>query len=250
MTTDDSNETSTLVSFNPGRDVQRVGTAASSARTSAKIHDPVWAVIGNLGDSQCYLGVPAKVQAVQAGGVPPHRRGRPAGPADRAGLHPRGLRRPAQRHAADAVLPDRSRAGPRRRRRAPGGQRRRRADRRGGVRQAAGRDGRRRSREQHALGHPLRRLDQAGHRPCDRAPGSTSSRLSRRPDQDDEVRARLALHACPGQGSCGGMFTYNTMQTFIAVLGLEPLHMVSPAVGRPPPPRPNSPTSWSTACSP
>ena len=24
------------------------------------------------------------------------------------------------------------------------------------------------------------------------------------------------------------MFTYNTMQTFIAVLGLEPLHMVVP----------------------
>ena len=48
-------------------------------------------------------------------------------------------------------------------------------------------------------------------------------------DQDDEVRARYALHACPGQGSCGGMFTYNTMQTFIALLGLEPLHMVSPA---------------------
>jgi dihydroxy-acid dehydratase len=48
-------------------------------------------------------------------------------------------------------------------------------------------------------------------------------------DQDAEVRSRVALHACPGQGSCGGMFTYNTMQTFIAVLGLEPLHMVSPA---------------------
>ena len=47
-------------------------------------------------------------------------------------------------------------------------------------------------------------------------------------DQDAEVRARYALNACPGQGSCGGMFTYNTMQTFIAVLGLEPLHMVSP----------------------
>ncbi|MEC7538529.1 MAG: dihydroxy-acid dehydratase, partial [Pseudomonadota bacterium] len=29
-------------------------------------------------------------------------------------------------------------------------------------------------------------------------------------------------------GSCGGMFTYNTMQTFIAVVGLQPLHMVSP----------------------
>ena len=30
----------------------------------------------------------------------------------------------------------------------------------------------------------------------------------------------------PGYGSCGGMFT-NTMQTFIAVVGLQPLHMVS-----------------------
>jgi len=30
-------------------------------------------------------------------------------------------------------------------------------------------------------------------------------------DPDEEVRARLALHACPGQGSCGGMFTYNTI---------------------------------------
>ncbi|MET0628753.1 MAG: dihydroxy-acid dehydratase, partial [Acidimicrobiia bacterium] len=47
-------------------------------------------------------------------------------------------------------------------------------------------------------------------------------------DADPAVRARLALHACPGQGSCGGMFTYNTMQTFIGVLGMEPLHMVAP----------------------
>ena len=47
-------------------------------------------------------------------------------------------------------------------------------------------------------------------------------------DPDEEVRARIALHACPGQGSCGGMFTYNTMQSFIGVLGLEPLHMVAP----------------------
>ncbi|MDH4148355.1 MAG: dihydroxy-acid dehydratase, partial [Acidimicrobiia bacterium] len=46
---------------------------------------------------------------------------------------------------------------------------------------------------------------------------------------DDETRTRVALHSCPGQGSCGGMFTYNTMQTFIGVLGMEPLHMVSPA---------------------
>jgi dihydroxy-acid dehydratase len=47
-------------------------------------------------------------------------------------------------------------------------------------------------------------------------------------EPDEEVRARVALHACPGQGSCGGMFTYNTMQTFFGVVGLEPLHMISP----------------------
>ena len=48
-------------------------------------------------------------------------------------------------------------------------------------------------------------------------------------DPAPETRARIALHACPGHGSCGGMFTYNTMQTFIAVLGMEPLQMVAPA---------------------
>src|SRR5438105_8805220 len=47
-------------------------------------------------------------------------------------------------------------------------------------------------------------------------------------DPDPGTRTRIALHACPGQGSCGGMFTYNTMQTFIAVLGMEPLQMVAP----------------------
>ena len=48
-------------------------------------------------------------------------------------------------------------------------------------------------------------------------------------DPTPTCRTQIALHACPGQGSCGGMFTYNTMQTFIGVLGMEPLHMVAPA---------------------
>ena len=30
---------------------------------------------------------------------------------------------------------------------------------------------------------------------------------------DLEYRHHIACHACPGFGSCGGMFTYNTMQT-------------------------------------
>ena len=45
---------------------------------------------------------------------------------------------------------------------------------------------------------------------------------------DEQARTEVTLHACPGQGSCGGMFTYNTMQTFIGVVGLEPLHMIAP----------------------
>jgi dihydroxy-acid dehydratase len=42
-------------------------------------------------------------------------------------------------------------------------------------------------------------------------------------------RRRMALEGSPGHCSCGGMFTYNTMQSFIAACGMEPLHMVSPA---------------------
>ena len=52
-------------SENPGRDVQRVGTARFLGEDVAKIHDPVWGVTGSLGDSQCYLGVQAKVAAIQ-----------------------------------------------------------------------------------------------------------------------------------------------------------------------------------------
>ncbi|MFN9899730.1 MAG: dihydroxy-acid dehydratase, partial [bacterium] len=44
---------------------------------------------------------------------------------------------------------------------------------------------------------------------------------------DPAHRHRIACNACPGIGSCGGMFTYNTMQTFIGVVGMQPLHMVA-----------------------
>ena len=55
-----------FVSANPGRDVQRVGTARALGQDPYKIHHPVWAVTGTLGDSQCYLGVTRKVEAIQA----------------------------------------------------------------------------------------------------------------------------------------------------------------------------------------
>ena len=46
---------------------------------------------------------------------------------------------------------------------------------------------------------------------------------------DEGLKRRIAKGSCPGYGSCGGMFTYNTMQTFLGVLGMEPLDMVAPA---------------------
>ncbi len=46
---------------------------------------------------------------------------------------------------------------------------------------------------------------------------------------DEAYKKRVACDACPGYGSCGGMFTYNTMQIFIGVVGLQPLHMIAPA---------------------
>ena len=222
-----SEETATFVSLNPGRDVQRVGTAAYLGEDVNKIHDPVWAVIGNLGDSQCYLGVPAKVQAVQAA---LHRRiaeddlpVRLIPPAFTLGVSDGQLNgtpqmrfslvgREVVHDVADVHLAANGVAGlvavvacdkP------PVGT----------VAAVLEND------------TPAVIISDGPIRPgFDPATGERIDLVSafQVADQDAEVRARYALHACPGQGSCGGMFTYNTMQTFIAVLGLEPLHMVAP----------------------
>jgi dihydroxy-acid dehydratase len=221
------NESETFVSLNPGRDVQRVGTAVFLGQDVQKIHDPVWAVIGNLGDSQCYLGVPQKVQAVQAA----------------------VSRRIAEDDLAVRLIPPAFTLGV-------------------SDGQLNGTPQMRFSLVGRELVHDVADVHLAANGvagliavvACDKPPvGTVAAVLENntpavilsdgpiRPgidpetgaridlvsafqvaDQDAEVRARYALHACPGQGSCGGMFTYNTMQTFISVLGLEPLHMVSP----------------------
>jgi dihydroxy-acid dehydratase len=219
--------TSTFVSINPGRDVQRVGTATFLGEDVTKIHDPVWAVIGNLGDSQCYLGVPQKVEAVQAA------------------LH----RRIAADDLPVRLIPPAFTLGV-------------------SDGQLNGTPQMRFSLVGREIVHDVADIHLAANGvaalvavvACDKPPvGTVAAVLENntpavilsdgpiRPgidpetggridlvsafqvvDQDAEVRARFALNACPGQGSCGGMFTYNTMQTFISVLGLEPLHMVSP----------------------
>ena len=52
--------------WKPGQDTQAVATARLQGQDPDKIHCPVWGVIGNLGDSICYAGVPPKVEAIQA----------------------------------------------------------------------------------------------------------------------------------------------------------------------------------------
>jgi dihydroxy-acid dehydratase len=47
-------------------------------------------------------------------------------------------------------------------------------------------------------------------------------------DMSDEELDDLERHACPGAGSCGGMFTANTMASISEAIGLAPLGSASP----------------------
>src|SRR6056297_1117579 len=47
-------------------------------------------------------------------------------------------------------------------------------------------------------------------------------------DMSDEELDDLERHACPGAGSCGGMFTANTMASVSEAIGLAPLGSASP----------------------
>ncbi len=221
-------ETPVFVSGNPGRDVQRVGTARWLGQDPALIHEPVWGVLGNLGDSQCYLGVREKVDAVHA--------------ALAARIQSDGLRIRLIAPGFTIAVSDGQLNGTSQMRYSLIG--------REAVNDAV---------ELH-----IRASDMAGVIgvvACDKPPVGTLAAIldanvpavllsdgSIHPgvdpvtnekldivaafqyaSADQETRTRVSLHSCPGQGSCGGMFTYNTMQTFIAVLGMEPLHMVSAA---------------------
>jgi len=222
-----------FVSGNPGRDVQRVGTARFLGQDPQKIHEPVWAVTGNLGDSQCYLGVTEKVEAIQKALAARIRKDdlpvRLIAPAYTLGV-------------SDGQLngTDRMRYS------------------------LIGRELANDAIDAHLHANDVQGLIAVV--ACDKPPvGTLAAVLERnvpsilfsdgsiRPGTDPATgeridivtafqiagepdagyRTRVALHACPGLGSCGGMFTYNTMQTFIAVLGMEPLHMVAPPTDDP-----------------
>ncbi|HEV3360564.1 MAG TPA: dihydroxy-acid dehydratase [Pseudonocardiaceae bacterium] len=214
--------------WKPGQDTQRVATARLQGQDPAKIHCPAWGVVGNLGESICYAGVPAKIEAIQD---------------------------ELRRRVVDADLPVRVVA--------PGfaggisdGQRNGTPEMRYSL---IGRETTNDGVCLHLEGSDLRGVIAVV--ACDKPPvGTLAAILERnvpavimsdgsiRPGIDSrtgepidiiscfqaaaeppEERRRMALEASPGYGSCGGMFTYNTMQSFIATCGMEPLHMVSPA---------------------
>ena len=214
--------------WKPGQDTQAVATARLEGQDPGKIHCPAWGVIGNLGDSICYAGVPAKTEAIQAA---------------------------LRRRVVDADLPVRLIA--------PGfvggisdGQRNGTPEMRYSL---IGRETTNDGVCLHLEGSDVRGVIAVV--ACDKPPvGTLAAILERnvpavvmsdgsiRPGIDSvtgepidiiscfqaaaeppEERRRIAFEASPGHGSCGGMFTYNTMQSFIATCGMEPLHMVGPA---------------------
>jgi dihydroxy-acid dehydratase len=214
--------------WRPGQDTQAAATARLQGQDPEKIHSPAWGVIGNLGDSICYAGVPVKVEAVQA---------------------------ELRRRVVDADLPVRVIA-PNFAGGISDGQRNGTPEMRYSL---IGRETTNDGVCLHLEGSDVRGLIAVV--ACDKPPvGTLAAILERnvpavimsdgsiRPGTDSrtgepidivscfqaaaevpEERRRIALEGSPGYGSCGGMFTYNTMQSFIATCGMEPLHMVSPA---------------------
>ena len=216
-------------SGNPGRDVQRVGTARFLEQDVAKVHGAVWGVIGTLGDSQCYLGVRSKVDAVhEALAQRIHDDDLPVrliAPAFTVGVSDgqlNGTDRMRYSLTSRELVNDSTEAHLK-------------ANDIAGVITVVACDTPPVGTLAALLQHDAPALmlsDGSIHPGVDPATGDPIDLVTAfqyAADPDPEVRARLALHACPGQGSCGGMFTYNTMQTFIGVLGMEPLHMVAPA---------------------
>jgi len=217
-----------FVSRNPGRDVQRIGTARVLGQDPTKIYDPVWGVIGNLGDSQCYLGVNAKVDAIQAALSERINRDdlavRLIAPAYTIGVSDgqlNGTERMRFSLIGREVVHDNV------------------------TLHLSGNDvqgviavvacdkppvGTLAAILEHNI--PAVLFSDGSITPgCDPETGERIDLVSAfqvAGDPDDEKRTRYAMNGCPGIGSCAAMYTYNTMQSFMAVLGMEPLNMVAP----------------------
>ncbi|RYY13629.1 MAG: dihydroxy-acid dehydratase, partial [Alphaproteobacteria bacterium] len=220
-----------LIDHHPGRSAQTIGLARQLGTDPDLIHQPSVGVVGTKGDSQCYLGVTAKVEAI-------HARLK-----SRIGTAQGQLKLRLVQPEYTIATSDGIRNGTREMRYSLIG----------------------REVTHDALCEHLEATGLAGTIAvvaCDKPPVGTLAALLEHnqpaiimsdgpihPGRDPQTgealdivsayqvaahpdpayRHHIACHACPGIGSCGGMFTYNTMQTFIGVVGMQPLHMVAPA---------------------
>ncbi len=226
-----TNSKPVLIDRHPGRSAQTIGLAHALGTDPALIHQPSVGVVGTKGDSQCYLGVMAKVDAIHAS------------LRSRIGAGPDQLRLRLVQPEYTIATSDGIRNGTREMRYSLIG----------------------REVTHDALCEHLEATGLAGTIAvvaCDKPPVGVLAALLEHNQPaiimsdgpihpgidpntgepldivsayqvaghaDPAYRHHIACHACPGFGSCGGMFTYNTMQTFIGVVGMQPLHMVAPA---------------------
>lgn len=58
------NSKTVLIDNNPGRNSQTFGIARELGTSEDLIHEPSIGVVGNKGDSQCYMGVGRKVDVI------------------------------------------------------------------------------------------------------------------------------------------------------------------------------------------
>jgi len=219
-----------LIDRHPGRSAQTIGVARELGTDPDLIHEPSVGVVGTKGDSQCYLGVARKVDAIHE-----HLK-------SRIGNGEGQLKYRLVQPEFTIATSDGIRNGTREMRYSL-------------IGREVTNDGLCEHLEASGLAGTIAVVA------CDKPPvGTMAAVLERnepaiimsdgtiRPGKDPEtgemldivsayqvaghpdkaVRDRIACNACPGIGSCGGMFTYNTMQTFIGVVGLQPLHMVAP----------------------
>ena len=224
------NSKTVLIDKNPGRNSQTFGIARVLNTDLELIHEPSIGVVGNKGDSQCYLGVEDKVKTI-------HEKLRL-----RIGQNPGDIRMRLVQPEYTVATSDGIRNGTREMRYS-----------------LIGREVTNDTLCEHLSASGLEGTIAVV--ACDKPPVGTLSAIleHNRPaiimsdgpirpgidsvtnepldiissyqiagSDDEELKKRIACESCPGFGSCGGMFTYNTMQTFIGVVGMQPLHMVSP----------------------
>jgi dihydroxy-acid dehydratase len=225
------NSKTVLIDKNPGRNSQTYGIARELGTDLDLIHEPSVGVVGNKGDSQCYIGVASKVSII-------HNVLR-----DRVGTEPGKLPMRLVQPEFTIATSDGIRNGTREMRYS-----------------LIGREVANDALTEHLSATGLEGVIAVV--ACDKPPVGTLAAIlehnrpaiimsdgSIRPGKDSQtgesidlitayqmagsddavLKKRIAQEACPGFGSCGGMFTYNTMQTFIGVVGMEPLDMISPA---------------------